>query len=321
VFQNYAKQIKQLAPNAFVLNYTNPMGALTKTLAHELGPKKVVGLCHGLFSCYAVLRTIFHLPSEKNIQVRFGGVNHFFWILDLIIDGQDGHKMLRDKLGDRNLATLMREIHKDAIGHSSDMWVCGELLQNYGYLSFVADRHISEFFGCYITNKAVMNRYKLVRTSIADREKMYAAAAADIERWTNSEGGLDKSGHRETAADVIKAVLYNDNFIDVVNLINVGQIPSLPMGAVVETLGQVNSSGFTPLACGPLPETINPLVRPHADVQLRTVEAALAGDLNAALLALAEDPACANLPISDIKKMGMELLEPNKKYMPNLFKT
>ncbi len=104
VFEAYAKQIKQLAPNAYVLNYTNPLAALTKVLANEIGPNRVVGLCHGLFACYQIFMKLFNLKQEEQIRVRFGGVNHFFWILDFKIDGRDGYKLLDEKLKGRKAA-------------------------------------------------------------------------------------------------------------------------------------------------------------------------------------------------------------------------
>ncbi|MBI2842246.1 MAG: twin-arginine translocation signal domain-containing protein [Armatimonadetes bacterium] len=318
IFLDYARKIKRLAPNAYVLNYTNPLACLTKVLADELGPERVVGLCHGLFECYGEFMRIFGLKREDQIQVRSGGVNHFFWILDFKIDGKDGYKLLEERLKGKRLAEIM-QVHGDTLGFVSNRWVTTELFDNYGIMPYIGDRHTSEFFGCYITSQGMIDRFKLVRTTIAHREKMYENAAANIEKWTREQGGLDKNPSRETAADMMCAIVFNEPYTDVVNLVNQGQISNLPDGAVVETLGQVSSRGFTPLTVGPLPERVRATVLPHCDVQLRTVEAGIAGDLDAALLALAVDPVCAHLPVSDVKKMGMELLQANKKFVKDFF--
>lgn len=322
VFKAYAEQIRRQAPAAHVFNYTNPMGALTKVLSDELPQGRVVGLCHGLFECYRVLQAIFELESEEQIQVRFGGVNHFFWILDMKVGGQDGYALLRDKLQGRNFANLVKEIHRDDMGFGSDKWLAGELFDNYGYLPYVGDRHTCEFFGCYITDKAMMERFKLVRTSIAQREEGYRKAGERIRKWTHGEEAddtLDRQPSRETAADIIKAITFNEGFADVVNTVNTGQIPNLPLGGVVETMGYIDGRGFTPFTAGPLPDTLKPLLYPHVEVQIRTVAAGLSGDLDEALLALAADPACAHMTVSDVKKMGMELLEANCQYLPQFF--
>jgi alpha-galactosidase/6-phospho-beta-glucosidase family protein len=319
VFEAYARQIKKLAPNAYVLNYSNPLAALTKVLANELGQERVVGLCHGLFECYDIFMKLFKLEKEEQIRLRFGGVNHFFWILDIKIDGQDAYKLLTEKLKDRQ-SEEFKAAQGDPLGFVSRKLVTMELFENYRIMPYIGDRHTSEFFGCYITNKQTMEKFKLVRTTIADREKMYADAAENIRKWTEGAGGLTNRPSRETAADIITAIIYNEPYADVVNLVNQGQISNLPFGAVVETLGQVGSQGFTPFTVGPLPDKVKAVVQPHAEVQLRTVNAYLSGDVNETLMALAADPVCSHLTISESKKMGIELLEAHKKFLPNFYK-
>ena len=319
VFEAYAKQIKQLAPNAFVLNYTNPLAALTKVLANELGADRVVGLCHGLFACYHVFMKIFDLEREDQIKVRFGGVNHFFWILDFKIDGQDGYKLLDEKLKGRKTEEF-KAAQDDPLGFKSNKLLTLELFENYGLMPYVGDRHTCEFFGCYLNDKQMMSRFKLKRTTIAEREVGYVNGARDIQKWTDNPGGLSNSSSRESAADMINAIIYDEPYTDVVNLVNQGQISNLPMGAIVETLGRVDSQGFVPYTVGPLPDKIKAVVHPHAEVQLRTVDAYLAGDVDEALMTLAAEPACSHLTVSDSKKMGIELLKAHKKFLPKFYK-
>lgn len=315
VFEAYAKQIKELAPNAFVLNYSNPLAALTKVLANELGPQRVVGLCHGLFECYDVLMKLFGLASEDSLKIRFGGVNHFFWLLDFKVDGRDGYPLLEEKLkGSR--AEGLHEASGDPLGFVSHKLLTLELFRNYHLLPYVGDRHTCEFFGGYITNKQTMERYRLDRTTIAHREAMYADAAKNIQKWTESPGGLTNKPSRETAADMIKAILDNEPYTDVVNVVNQGQLPNLPLGAVVETLGQVDARGFVPHTVGPLPARVRAAVEPHAQVQLRLVEAYRNGDVDEAMLTLAADPVCACLPVGEVRRMGVELLEAHRQFLP-----
>jgi alpha-galactosidase/6-phospho-beta-glucosidase family protein len=173
-----------------------------------------------------------------------------------------------------------------------------------------------------MTNKGLMDRFKLVRTTIEDREKNYEAAEKRINDWTEGRKAawpFTKKPSRETAADIIQAIAFKKSFMDVVNTVNVGQIENLPIGAVVETMGHVSGRGFTPVTVGPLPQSIAAVVRPHAEVQVKTMEAGLSGSLEDALLALMADPICAHMTASDIRKMGMELLQANSKYLPQFF--
>jgi alpha-galactosidase len=323
VFKGLADQIKELCPNAFVLNYTNPMGTLTKVLSDELGNGRTVGLCHGVFTNLEFFERLFDV-TEDDIQMRFGGLNHFFWILDFKVKGQDGYKLLQGKLNGKGLCKVFQEVCQEGVEDGHDILVAEELYKNFGYLTYLSDRHNCEFFNCYITDKNVMDSYKLVRTPVEQRQKWYDNAAVKIRLWTEGKadpvfGELGKKPSRETAADFMKAMTFNAGFVDVVNMVNVGQIDNLPRGAVVETMGYVDSSGPVPLSVGSLPESLAALCVPHAQVQLRTTEAGLLGDREAALMALVEDPMCAHLSATEIKKMGEELLEANREYLPTSF--
>lgn len=320
VFVNIAQAARRYCPRAVILNYTNPMATLTRVLCENTS-QPVVGLCHGLFECYEVLKGIFNLKSEEEIKVNFGGVNHFFWILDLKINGKDGYAMLHRRLKDRNFAELVRKTYTDGAGFHSDKWVTGELFQEYGYLPYVGDRHICEFFSRYLApDEKNLRLYRLQRTSIAERRRNKKRQLTKIKKLLSGKELMDPTPSRETAADIMSSISGGGEFIDVLNLPNCGQIPNLPRGTVVETLGVVNSLGFTPLAVGPLPEAILNLVLPHAVNQQWVVEAGCRGDWDTAFKALINDPLCSHLSIPRIKKMGRELLETNRRYLPQFFR-
>ena len=105
VFADLTRKIRRFAPRAFIINYTNPMRTLTKTISlHTDQP--TVGLCHGLFEVYDVLKRIFCPKDEKELRLRIAGLNHFFWILGMTIRGRDGYKMLRRQLQTTTLEKL-----------------------------------------------------------------------------------------------------------------------------------------------------------------------------------------------------------------------
>lgn len=112
------------------------MSVLTKVF-YKVSNLRTVGLCHGLFEVYSVLMKIFGLEDEEEIKVRFGGVNHFFWITDLSIKGEDGYDMLKHKMNGRPFAELVTEAYVDGAGFHSDKWVTSELFDFYGYLPYV----------------------------------------------------------------------------------------------------------------------------------------------------------------------------------------
>jgi alpha-galactosidase len=312
VFEKMARKIEALSPRAIVLNYTNPMAGLTGAIARTTS-LRTVGLCHGLFSTYGLLKRLLQV-EEKDIAVRFGGVNHFFWLLDFKIKGEAGYPLLMEKLRGLSLNEALDRAPRDT-PRKEDFYLCEELLREYGLLTYIEDRHTCEYFPGYLTDPEMLKRFKLVRTTIAEREATILRNQGYTRRLASGEENMPPRS-RETAMDIMKAFVTNTPFVDVVNMPNIGQIDNLPRGAVVETLGLVDASGFSPIAIGPMPEPLRSLLETHCHVQCMTLEAALTGNKELALKALMLDPLCSQLAPSDVRRMGEELLSATKAWLP-----
>jgi alpha-galactosidase/6-phospho-beta-glucosidase family protein len=312
VFVQMAERINRLAPNAVVLNYTNPMAQLTKTLAISTS-RPVVGLCHGLFEGLEALQRLFNLESEDDIVATYGGVNHFFFITQLAIKGQDGYAMLREKLAGGSLMDLVPQEYREHV----HWWAVDEILKATGMLTYMADRHIVEFLPQYLTSKENLERYHIHRTTIQERQDNMRRAEQHIEEMTSGtipDHYLERS--RETAADIIGAFATGKQFVDVGNTINTGQISNVPLGAVVETPVLVNATGFHAVTIGGLPEPARTWVERVIRVEDMQVQAAMAGDLELAFEALMLDPLCSHLNLDQIREMGLRLLRANQQYLP-----
>jgi alpha-galactosidase len=320
VFADFAAKFQRYCPDAFILNYTNPMTTLTRALG-LLTPQPVVGLCHGVFENLEQLQRIFKLKEEKQISARYAGINHFFWILDFTIDGKPGYPMLHRKLRGSSLATLLSAGYQDPAGMDSTYHtVANELFEEFGYMPYVGDRHISEFFGRYLApSMQRVKSYHLKRTPVSWRKARLVRQRKFARRLASGKEPLNMTKSRETAADIMAARWLGREFVDVMNLPNTGQVENLPYGAVVETPGLVNASGFTPICSGELPPQVLSVTMPHVLNQEMIVEAGLSGDWEMAMQALINDPLCAHLPIPKIKEMGRKLLEANRKHLPRFF--
>ncbi|MCF7837897.1 MAG: hypothetical protein K9N49_04635, partial [Candidatus Marinimicrobia bacterium] len=321
VFERIAAQCVKYCPQAFILNYTNPMATLTQTLA-QCTPQPVVGLCHGLFENYRHLMRIFKCEREDDIRATYGGVNHFFWMLDFTVKGQPGLPLLQRKLrGGKRLDDLMSTAYRDEAGHGSlRRLVASELFEEFGILPYFGDRHTSEFFGRYLAPaRDRLKPYALQRTSIAERRRMFRHRQAYVAQLASGKREIELKPSRETAADIMAARCAGREFVDVMNLPNVGQIENLPRGAVVETPGLINATGFAAVAVGALPVPIQTVVLPHALNQALIVGAARTGDWEMAYQALINDPLCSHLSIPKIKAMGRKLLEANRAFLPRFF--
>ena len=268
-----------------------------------------------MFSDYRVLQALFGV-EEQELCVRFGGVNHFFWILDFMVKDKPGYPLLVERLGGRTLDEALHEGETDEMGFHSHHALCHELYSAYGYLPYVGDRHTAEFLPGYLTpHPDVLARFKLVRTSVEERrERRGRARQVTLDLAAGKREPFPRS--RETAVDIMVAVAYGRPFVDVLNLPNVGQIDNLPRGAVVETPGLVDSPGFCPITTGSLPPILEQIVAPHCRCQQMTLEAALRGDRELALQALMADPLCAHLSPSDVRAMGEELMRATQAWLP-----
>ena len=314
VFVHLTGQIEKYAPRAAVLNYTNPLAVLTGVIS-TVSSLRNVGLCHGVFGTYQLLQKLFGV-KESDLAVRFGGVNHFFWVLDFTVKGRPGYPLLKRRLAGRSLDEALAGGQTDEMGFHSHHKLLDELYRQYGYLTYAGDRHTCEFLPGYLTPRpSALKRFNLVRTSVKQRY----ANRARARKWTLALAkGKTEPGprSRETAVDIMMAMSRGKSFCDVVNTPNVGQIDNLPRRAVVETLGLVDDLGFRAIAAGCVPDVLEPLLVPHCLCQKMTLKAALEGDRELALKALMIDPICAHLAPSEIRRMGLELMSATRKWLP-----
>jgi alpha-galactosidase len=315
VFIHLAEAINRYAPNAVILNYTNPMVTLTKVLAQKCdGP--VVGLCHGLFENIEAIQRLYKVESEEKINLQYAGLNHFFWITEANVDGVDILADIKRRLKRKKFGDLFPVSSTDIMGFSSGRDVGDELFRLTGFLPYIGDRHTCEYFPWFITNRATMKKYGITRSSITDRKRLFRTRKTDLLKMIKGE--IDSSyfeKSRETAADIISAHAIGKVFIDVGNLPNVGQISNLPKGTVVETAVKIDKNGFTPLAFGDLPEPIFGFIEPWTRVYDLTVQACFQKSKSLALQALRLDPVCSHLATPQVYEMGNRLLKAHKKHI------
>lgn len=329
IFKGFADDIQEICPTAFIANYTNPMASLTAALRHCCS-NPAVGLCHSYFETKDVIQKIFGLEDWSPISIAVAGMNHFTWVTDFKIGREDGYKLLREKIGNGSLKDVLPEESSDEIGIFSGHELCVELYDAFGYLPYPADRHTSEFVSFALcgnperymmdSKKASGDMYDTVRycnikrTSVDHRRVWLPQREQNIKEWISGEKEMPTKS-RETGAEMIRAYIRNQPFTDATCAINTGQIPGLPLGACVETLGVVDGLGVRPLMVDNVPEHLLEVMRPNAIVQKWTTEGVLKGDRNLLLQALYRDPQCAHLKPHEVKQMADELIEANRKFV------
>ena len=313
VFESFAEDFNRYAPRAPILNYTNPLTPLTDVLV-RMCDAPVVGLCHALFENLRYLNHIYGV-AEEDMEVSYGGLNHFFWMTEISAGDRDLLADLRARVASEGMTAILAECTEDSPVRD----LATELFKRTGVMPYCGDRHTCEFYPLYITDREAMAAYHLPRTSIDDRRQQRERQRQEL--IAIEQGGelpeAYRTRSRETAADIIAAHVADEPFIDVGNLQNTGQIDNLPRGVPVETAVQIDAGGFTPVPFGSLPDSVVRMVEPWARVFQQGVDACFARDKGKALDALRLDPVCSHLSDARVRELGDRLLAAHAPFQPD----
>jgi alpha-galactosidase/6-phospho-beta-glucosidase family protein len=318
VVLDIARKMEEICPDAWLLNYTNPMTTLCRVVTRETNIK-TIGLCHELMGVQHNLSKLFKAP-EGEISARIGGINHLIWILDLKINGYDALSEF-SQMADQILAGEILVDAEDTSVFADHFKVKSSLFQIYGALPAAGDRHLAEFFPFFITTDAERgDLYDFTLTNIEDRYQLFEESKGFILALLSGDLSLAphlKETSGEAANKIIAAILGAESYTGPMNLPNQGQITSLPDDVIVETFATVEVAGVKPEHIGKLPHGINSVVRRHVDNQELVVEAAIHGDRKLSLTALVNDPLVTNL--KTVSAMLDEMLLANQQYLPQFF--
>ena len=287
-----ACEMERLCPEAWLLNLTNPMTTICRSIARATGVR-TIGLCHevDLFRRHRFAPLFGARPEAITLEVA--GINHLPAILRADVEGEDGLEKLRrwlavhdplEFVGDHD-PDPARDVFKDRLA------VKLVLFQQLGVLFGAGDRHLAEFLPAFLTEATDWGaRYGVLLTAV-DQHRLVnlRQRRAWLERFVAGEPAtLEHSD--ETLAPAMAALAGGPPGRFVVNVPNAGQIDNLPRAAVVECLADLDVLGVRPVAVGALPHAVYAAVAPHVARQELIVEAALTGRREAARAALALDP-------------------------------
>jgi alpha-galactosidase/6-phospho-beta-glucosidase family protein len=285
-----ATDVAELAPEAYLINYSNPLTANVRAVAART-PVRVVGLCHGTMHTLSAIARDLGVPRDE-VHGVFAGLNHLCWLLDLRHGAEDLYPRLRELVaknaGGRDAESTRHEgLH---------LPVSADLFETFGRYPAPGDRHVAEFFGWYLRGGGAAPLPWGLQGG-QDMTMEYIAEKDDL--WDRLHGQADgtvplgskQSQEAERLVAIAEAIVTGHEIVELaVNLPNQGKIPNLPAEAVVELPAVVGASGITGLGVGPLPDAIAAVLSARAHQQEITVRAALEGSRELALQALALDP-------------------------------
>ncbi|MGI6368786.1 MAG: alpha-glucosidase/alpha-galactosidase [Anaerolineae bacterium] len=303
VMLDYCRIIEQEAPDALLLNYSNPMAMLTGAILRATGVK-TVGLCHSVQVCASHLCGELDLPTD-DLQWKIAGINHMGWLLEISRHGEDLYPEIKRR------AALPEYNARDAVRFEVMKW--------FGYYVTESSEHMSEYVPWFIRNDApeLIDRFHVPLDEYPRR------CVRQIERWEGMRAELladhpiaHERGH-EYASYIFEAIETGQPFTFGGNVRNTNLITNLPPQATVEVMCVADRSGVTPTYVGDLPAQCAALNRTSINVQDLTIEAALTLRKDAIYQAAMLDPhTAAQLTIDQIVAMCDDLIAAHGNYLP-----
>ncbi len=309
VLQDFAADMEEVCPDAWFLNYTNPMAMLSGFMQRYTGIK-TVGLCHSVQVCSENL--LKSLGMEDKLEGRrelIAGINHMGWLLELADrDGNDLYPEIRRRAAEKNAS----EKHGDMVRF--------EYIRRLGYYCTESSEHNAEYNPFFIKSKypELIDRYNIPLDEYPRR------CVNQINGWKKEYNELSQKSElphersHEYASRIMEAIVTSTPYQIGGNVLNRGGlIENLPEDACVEVPCLVNGNGIHPCRVGRLPVQLAAMNMTNINPQLITIEAAVTRkrDLvyNAAML---EPHTAAELSIDDIVAMVDDLIEAHGDYLP-----
>lgn len=307
VMRDFARDMEEVCPNAWFLNYTNPMAILTGYMQRYTNIK-TVGLCHSVQVCSDHLLKA--LGMEDKLDGRkelIAGINHMAWLLEIYDKcGNDLYPEIKRRAEEKN----KNEIHDDMVRY--------EYIKRLGYYCTESSEHNAEYNPLFIKNKYP----ELIEKFNIPLDEYPRRCIKQIKGWEDEKNNILNDGKithirsTEYASYIMEAIVTNKPCKIGGNVINTGLIDNLPADACVEVPCLVDAMGVTPCHIGKLPPQLAAMNMTNINVQLLTIEAAITKKRETIYQAAMLDPhTAAELSMDDIVAMCDELVEAHGEYM------
>lgn len=307
VIRDFAKDMEEVCPDAWFLNYTNPMAIITGYM-QRYTKIKTVGLCHSVQVCSRDL--LKSLGMEDKLEGRkelIAGINHMAWLLEIYDkDGQDLYPEIKKRAAEKNAT----EKHWDMVRY--------EYIKRLGYYCTESSEHNAEYNPFFIKNKypELIEKYNIPLDEYPRR------CINQIKGWEEEKNNILNNGEithtrtTEYASYIMEAIVTNKPCKIGGNVLNTGLIDNLPAEACVEVPCLVDAMGVTPCHVGKLPPQLAAMNMTNINSQLLTIEAAITKKREHIYQAAMLDPHTgAELSIDDIVALCDELIEAHGEYM------
>ncbi len=303
VMKDIAKDMEEVCPRAWLLNYTNPMAMIAGYMQRYTNVK-TVGLCHSVQVCSKGLLKGLDIQVDGFVD-KIAGINHMAWLLEITdMQGNDLYPEIRKRAAEKNAAG----VHNDMVRY--------EYIKHLGYYCTESSEHNAEYNPFFIKP----NYPELIEKFNIPIDEYIRRCKEQIADWKKQRDELMNGGDvvhersREYGSRIIEAIVTNKPCKFGGNVKNTGLITNLPGEACVEVPCIADGTGINPVVIGDLPPQLAAMNRTNINPQLLTIEAAATGKREHIYHAAMLDPhTAAVLSIDDIVAMCDELYEAHEK--------
>ncbi len=301
VLKDFARDMEEVCPNAYFLNYTNPMAILTGYMLRHTAVK-TVGLCHSVQVCVPHLFKKLEMEDKtEGHRALIAGINHMAWLLEITDkNGVDLYPEIKRRAKEKNLT----ERHSDMVRF--------DYIDKLGYYCTESSEHNAEYNPFYIKQ----NKPELIEKFKIPLDEYPRRCIRQIERWGKqyeeliSGGAVEHTRSAEYASHIMEAIVTNTPYRIGGNVLNNGLISNLPAEACVEVPCLVDNRGISPTYVGALPTQLAAMNASNIYPQLLTVEAAVTGKMETVYQAAMMDPLTgAQLSTDEIVSLCNDLAE------------
>lgn len=313
VILDIVKDMEELCPNAWMINFTNPAGMVSEAILKYTNFEKVIGLCNVPVNMVSGIANILGV-EEHEVTLELQGVNHFIFATDVFVNGVSVMDEAIEKYANVSADDTIAMKNFISLPYSPS-FIKGlhAIPCPYHNYYFFTKEQLEEELEQFKTGKV---RGEVVSQVEKELFELYANQDLDIKpKQLEQRGGAKYS---DAACNLIQSIYNDTGDIQYVDVRNNGSIANLPQDCAVEVACSVSADGPKPLATGELKLQINGYVQMIKSFERMVVEAAVSGDRDLAVAALNLNPLCASDEIANV--VIDELIEAHKIYLPQFTK-
>ncbi|PJC87078.1 6-phospho-beta-glucosidase [Vibrio sp. HA2012] len=305
VILDICRDIEELAPDAWMLNFTNPAGLVTEAVSKYTNVKSI-GLCNVPVSMRMMIAEMMKCEPQ-DLQLEFAGLNHLVWVTKAWLHGKDITDLVLEKVGD-GANFSMKNIFEEP-------WD-PQFLKALGAIPCPYHRYFYQT-GAMLAEEKESAEEKGTRAEQVMKTEQRLFDLYRDESLAEKPKELEERGgayYSDASLNLVDAIYNDQNSIHVVNVRNNGTINTLPDDAIIECSSVIGRWGAKPLTIGQLPGKLSGLLHQVKAYEQLTIEAAVHGDYGQALMALASNPLVPD--INCAKAILEDILRENSTYLP-----